>query len=88
MEHAWTNSKDDSRKVQGWVKSSIWNSRFGESFGIAEESKEMMEQAGFVNAQRHTFKWPIGTWPMDKEITEIGAYNRFELKGLMGGRCF
>ena len=61
---------------------------FGKSFGIAEESKEMMEQAGFVNAQRHTFKWPIGTWPMDKEITEIGAYNRFELKGLMGGRCF
>lgn len=50
--------------------------KFGKSFKIAEESKELMEQAGFVNVSRHTFKWPIGTWPMDKKMKEIGAYNR------------
>jgi hypothetical protein len=23
-----------------------------------------------------TFKWPIGPWPKDKRLKEIGAYNR------------
>lgn len=50
--------------------------KFGKSFRIAEDTKDLMEQAGFVNVKRHTFKWPIGTWPMDKTMKEIGAYNR------------
>jgi hypothetical protein len=50
--------------------------KFGKSFRIAEDSMDFMEQAGFVNVRRHTFKWPIGPWPIDKKMKEIGAYHR------------
>ncbi len=50
--------------------------KFGKSFKIAEESREIMENAGFVNVERRTFKWPIGPWTADRKLKEIGAYNR------------
>lgn len=50
--------------------------KFGKSFKIAEESLGLMEQAGFVNVRRETFKWPIGPWPAERRMKEIGAYNR------------
>ena len=50
--------------------------KFGKSFGIAEDSKQLMEQAGFANVTQRVFKWPIGPWPMDPKLKEIGAYNR------------
>jgi SAM-dependent methyltransferase len=63
--------------------------KFGKSFKIAEDSKELMERAGFVNVRRHTFKWPIGTWPMDKKMKEIGAYNRLAWdEGINGWAMF
>jgi hypothetical protein len=50
--------------------------KFGKSFRIAEDTKELMEQAGFVNVTYQTFKWPIGPWPKDAKLKKIGAYNR------------
>lgn len=50
--------------------------KFGKSFRIAEDSKELMEAAGFVNVTYRTFKWPIGPWPKDPKMKEIGAFNR------------
>ena len=35
-----------------------------------------MTKAGFVNVTYATFKWPIGTWPKDPKLKQIGAYNR------------
>jgi hypothetical protein len=50
--------------------------KFGKSFSIAEDSEELMKKAGFVNVTYRTFKWPIGTWPKDPKLKQIGAYNR------------
>lgn len=50
--------------------------KFGKSFKIAEEMEEEMKKAGFVNVQCRTFKWPIGPWPKNPKLKEIGAYNR------------
>ncbi|CZS95211.1 related to TAM domain methyltransferase [Rhynchosporium agropyri] len=50
--------------------------KFGKSFKIAEESRDIMERAGFVNVQRKTVKWPIGPWAANRKMKEIGAYNR------------
>ena len=49
---------------------------FGKSFRIAEDSKALMEAAGFTNVTYRTFKWPIGTWAKDPKFKRIGAYNR------------
>jgi hypothetical protein len=50
--------------------------KFGKSFTVAEDSRAFMEKAGFVNVEHKTFKWPIGPWPRDRKMKEIGAYNR------------
>ncbi|KAK2767694.1 hypothetical protein FQN54_003852 [Arachnomyces sp. PD_36] len=50
--------------------------KFGKSFSIAGDMKELMEEAGFVNVTYRTFKWPIGPWAKDPKMKEIGLYNR------------
>ncbi|KAF2452464.1 putative methyltransferase [Lineolata rhizophorae] len=50
--------------------------KFGKSFSIAEDSGKLMREAGFDNVTYRTFKWPIGTWPKDRKMREIGAYNK------------
>lgn len=49
---------------------------FGKSFSIAEDSYTLMKDAGFTNITRRTFKWPIGTWPKEMRMKQLGAYNR------------
>jgi hypothetical protein len=59
--------------------------RFGKSFRIAEETEELMNKAGFVNVTYQTFKWPIGTWPKNPKLKQIGAYNRLAWEDGMEG---
>lgn len=59
--------------------------RFGKSFSIAEDSEELMKKAGFVNVKYQTFKWPIGTWPKNEKLKQIGAYNRIGWEDGMEG---
>lgn len=58
---------------------------FGKTFGIAEHTEELMKKAGFVNVRYKTFKWPIGTWPKDPGLKQIGAYNRMAWEDGMEG---
>jgi hypothetical protein len=63
--------------------------KFGKSFGIAEEMKDLMIDAGFANVRCQSFKWPIGPWPKDPRLKEIGAYNRLGWEeGLEGWAMF
>jgi SAM-dependent methyltransferase len=59
--------------------------KFGKTFRIADMTKELMEAAGFVNITYRTFKWPIGPWPQDRKLKEIGAYNRLAWEDGMNG---
>ncbi|KAF2429240.1 hypothetical protein EJ08DRAFT_671167 [Tothia fuscella] len=54
-------SPDDSTKGTYAEKYSV----------LALESK-----AGSVNVVYQTFKWPMGTWPKNPKLKQIGAYNR------------
>lgn len=58
---------------------------FGKSFGVAEHLQEYMEKAGFINVKYQTFKWPIGPWPKDPALKQIGAYNRMAWEDGMEG---
>jgi SAM-dependent methyltransferase len=63
--------------------------KFGKSFRIAEDMKELMEEAGFANVTYRTFKWPIGPWAKDAKMKEIGLYNRVGwIEGLEGWGMF
>ncbi|PQE20072.1 TAM domain methyltransferase protein [Rutstroemia sp. NJR-2017a BBW] len=41
---------------------------------VAERQKEWMIQAGFVDVHDQVYKVPIGRWPKDKRLKEIGMY--------------
>lgn len=43
--------------------------------------KKGMEAAGFVDIQEKNFKMPIGDWPRDPDMKEIGLFSRAVLEG-------
>lgn len=47
----------------------------GRTFLVAERAKKLLEEAGFVDVVEHTVKVPIGSWPADPKMKEIGRWN-------------
>ncbi|KAF8448323.1 putative TAM domain methyltransferase [Terfezia claveryi] len=45
---------------------------------MGRKMKELMEKAGFVDVVESTAIWPIGSWPKDKRLKELGRW------GLLG----
>ncbi|KAF2117101.1 S-adenosyl-L-methionine-dependent methyltransferase [Lophiotrema nucula] len=48
-------------------------------FGVEPDPGPQIEQwvkdAGFINVTAKTLPFPVGTWPKDKKLKEIGAFN-------------
>jgi len=43
---------------------------------------KQLQEAGFLNVVEHRFKWPMNTWPKDKEAKLLGRseiYNYLDL---------
>ena len=53
--------------------------RWGKGFDAFEIIKEKMEQAGFVDVMETKMKWPIGGWPKDRALRELGMWNAVRL---------
>lgn len=49
--------------------------KFGKSIVIAPLLKQMITDAGFVDVVEVKLKWPIGDWPADQRLKEIGRWN-------------
>lgn len=63
--------------------------RFGKTLRIVDETKEHMEAAGFVNITYRKYKWPVGPWPKERKLKEIGAYNLLGWEdGIVGWAMF
>jgi SAM-dependent methyltransferase len=77
-------SEDDSLRgtaLEMWGPLALeGGDKFGKSFRIAEDTKELMEAAGFLHVTYRTFKWP-----KDPKLKEIGAYNRLRWADGMEG---
>ena len=57
--------------------------KFGKNIMIAPHIKRLIEEAGFVDVRVKQYKWPIGEWPMDRKLKDIGRWNlRFWVEGL------
>ncbi|KAF5002116.1 hypothetical protein FGRMN_599 [Fusarium graminum] len=56
--------------------------KIGRSFTIVEDGvqRSAMEKAGFVNLEENNFKVPIGGWPKDVKMKEIGRYAQATLE--------
>ena len=55
----------------------------GKTFAIYDFNREMITQAGFVDVVEKKFKVPVGTWPRDPKLKELGQWNLlFCLEGL------
>ncbi|KAF4439311.1 hypothetical protein FACUT_4248 [Fusarium acutatum] len=56
--------------------------KIGRSFTIVEDGvqRSAMEKAGFVNLEERDFKVPIGGWPKDLKMKEIGKYAQATLE--------
>ncbi|KAF4958164.1 hypothetical protein FSARC_11081 [Fusarium sarcochroum] len=48
--------------------------KFGKPADVAAEWKARMSKAGFVDVQQQVFKLPIGAWPRDPRLKELGKY--------------
>ncbi|KAG4283038.1 hypothetical protein FPRO06_09711 [Fusarium proliferatum] len=56
--------------------------KIGRSFTIVEDGvqKSAMEKAGFIDIEERDFKVPIGGWPKDPKMKEIGRYAQATLE--------
>ncbi|KAH7012096.1 S-adenosyl-L-methionine-dependent methyltransferase [Microdochium trichocladiopsis] len=56
--------------------------KFGRTFAVHEERIQVtaMEAAGFVDVQVTEFKVPIGDWPLDERMKNVGKYAQLALQ--------
>ena len=49
--------------------------KFGKDIMIAPFIRKRIEEAGFVNVVEKKYKWPLGEWPVDCKLKDIGRWN-------------
>lgn len=49
--------------------------RFGKPMGIQTHIKGWITEAGFEDVVEEIFKWPLGDWPADPKLKDIGRWN-------------
>jgi hypothetical protein len=57
----------------------------GKTYRTAYSIKEWMEEAGFVNVVEKKYKFPIGRWPADPRMKELGMWFRAYFEDGMEG---
>ncbi|KAJ3535436.1 hypothetical protein NM208_g7135 [Fusarium decemcellulare] len=74
---------DGDSAMGQWGKIFIEGSKkIGSSFTVVEDEtqKKALEKAGFTNIQEFNFKNPLGDWPKDPAMKEMGRYTKFSLE--------
>lgn len=72
----------------------LWNKvmidagkKAGMEFEIGAKIEERLASVGFVNVQVRRATWPIGPWPKDARLREIGRFNWARLLEGVHGLC-
>lgn len=74
------NSIPKDSAVLEWGRNCrIAEEKIGKSFTLEYKIKPWMEEQGFINVVEKEYKVPIGPWPQDKHLKEIGKYNLFNM---------
>ncbi|PGH07447.1 hypothetical protein GX51_01748 [Blastomyces parvus] len=88
----WLECDDNSIPSDEKHAMNIWyrefrevGERLGKTTTIIERQREEMEKAGFVDVTEVKLKMPLGPWPKDKMLKEVGKFYYLEcLQGLDG----
>ena len=48
--------------------------KFGKTFRIFDHMKGWIEDAGFEDVHEETYMAPVGTWPSDPKLCEVGKF--------------
>ncbi|KAF4446728.1 hypothetical protein F53441_9661 [Fusarium austroafricanum] len=77
--HAEFNSddgtEDKAENAMLWMKTIAEGAaKFGKPLDGAPKWKKEMEDAGFVDVEQKVLKVPIGSWPKDPKLKEIGKF--------------
>ncbi|KAF5009433.1 hypothetical protein FDECE_4365 [Fusarium decemcellulare] len=68
-------TKDKAENAVLWMKTICEGSaKFGKPLDSAIRWKKAMEDAGFEDVQQEVYKVPIGQWPKDPKLKEIGKF--------------
>lgn len=85
QEHeCWLNSDDDTMKQAKWCQEWIRNvdeasSKIGKRLNVAHLHRQWMIDAGFSDVSEDVYKIPIGSWPKNKALKELGRVQRVQM---------
>ncbi|KAM0548412.1 hypothetical protein ACHAPJ_009898 [Fusarium lateritium] len=69
------DTRDKAENALLWMKTIVEGSaKFGKPLDAASGWKKQMEEAGFVDVEQKILKVPIGSWPRDPKLKEIGKF--------------
>lgn len=54
---------------------------------IIDEAADYMREAGFEDVTERRLPMPVGGWPKDKRLKELGKYNRLHWEEGIEGWC-
>ncbi|KAI5845219.1 S-adenosyl-L-methionine-dependent methyltransferase [Morchella snyderi] len=81
-----TATIDSTTSISQWCRLGIEASeKAGRPFDITDKLKGWMEDALFINVEESIFKVPIGSWPKDPKMKNIGRYNLLNLLEALEG---
>ncbi|OQV09648.1 Methyltransferase domain-containing protein [Cladophialophora immunda] len=75
----------DSALFQWGAKFFEASIQFGTDARSPQHLKRLMEEAGFVDVQEHILKLPVGSWPKDQRLKEVGLFETVNMtEGIQG----
>ncbi|KAL9078196.1 MAG: hypothetical protein Q9157_002884 [Trypethelium eluteriae] len=51
----------------------------------SKDHKRLLEEAGYVDVQEKVYKWPINSWPKDKQMKQFGVWTRENTSAILEG---
>ncbi|KAL1963736.1 hypothetical protein VTN77DRAFT_7802 [Rasamsonia byssochlamydoides] len=81
-----TQATSDDDTINQAVHLKLWQDKineaseiFGKPFMASLEHKQRMLDAGFVDVTQDTYKVPMGTWPKNKKLKELGRFQLLQM---------
>ncbi|KAM0506956.1 hypothetical protein D7B24_005444 [Verticillium nonalfalfae] len=78
----------DTAMVSSWSRLFVEGAeKFGRSFTVLSDElqRKGMQEAGFVDLHEVNFKVPIGDWPLDPKLAEVGQWVRLTMENDLEG---
>jgi hypothetical protein len=66
----------DNAMIRYWDEVANGLASHGVKFRAAPQLMTMMQEAGFINVTQRIFFTPIGAWPQNRALKEVGVYWR------------